>query len=131
MLDQIVCDIIKLQKYRDCENRVCVRNYFHAWRLSQFRSRFPVVNLVAVNVSVFLPLVQLHLLCLKLLLSPISDLVYKCLFLWCRLTIFVCCRGLITSPLEVSLNLNVLEFYQYAYTVDVMSQCVRATVCII
>ena len=57
MLDQIVWNIIKLQKYRYYENRVCVRNYFHAWRLSQFRSRFPVVNLVAVNVSVYLPLV--------------------------------------------------------------------------
>ena len=80
MLDQIVCDIIKLQKYRDCENRVCVRNYFHAWRLSQFRSRFPVVNRVAVNVSVYLPLVQLHLLCLKLLLSPISDVLQMFIF---------------------------------------------------
>ena len=39
MLDQIVCDIIELQKYRDYENRVCVHNYFHAWCLSQFRSR--------------------------------------------------------------------------------------------
>ena len=102
MLDQIVWNIIELQKYRDCKNRVCVRDYFHAWRLSQFRSRFPVVNLVAVNVSVYLPLV----------VSEISYTVNVLMSQCVRATVYIfqgCKRkGYYSAPQLLLMSLSVL-----------------------